>query len=77
MKLCDVVQAIVLGEKVSAYDIEHTIQFLTRDDILTDMRVLRRIVKRLNADMEYEDAPVSGYAQQEDILNSPEDSSIS
>jgi hypothetical protein len=59
MKLCDVVQAIVLKEEVSEKDIEATILFLAQDNILTDVRVLRRIVKKLNADMEYEDAPVS------------------
>ena len=59
MKLCDVVQAIVIKENVSAKDIEATILFLVHDDILTDVRVLRRIVKKLNADMEYEDAPIS------------------
>ena len=59
MKLCDVVQAIVLQEDVSAKDIEATVLFLVQETVLTDVRVLRRIVKELNADMEYEDAPVS------------------
>ena len=59
MRLCDVVQAIVLKENVSAKDIEATILFLVQDNILTDVRVLRRIVKQLNADLEYEDAPIS------------------
>ena len=57
MKLYDVVQAIVLKQDVSAKDIENTILFLVQDNILDDVRVLRRIVKQLNADMEYEDAP--------------------
>ena len=59
VKLCDVVQAIVLQEDVSAKDIEATVLFLVQETVLTDVRVLRRIVKQLNADMEYEDAPVS------------------
>ena len=59
MKLCDVVKAIVIKEDVSARDIEDTILFLVGDTVLTDVRALRRIVKKLNADMEYEDAPVS------------------
>ena len=59
MKLCDLVQAIVLKEEVSAKDIEATVLFLVQDNILADVRVLRRIVKTLNAKMEYEDAPVS------------------
>jgi len=57
VKLYDVVQAIVLKQDVSAKDIENTILFLVQDNILDDVRVLRRIVKQLNADMEYEDAP--------------------
>jgi len=59
VKLCDVVQAIVIKEEVSPKDIEATVLFLVQDSILTDVRVLRRIVKKLNAVMEYEDAPVS------------------
>jgi len=58
MKLCDVVQAIVLIKGVSQKDIEATVLFLVQDSILTDVRVLRRIAKTLKAELEY-DAPAS------------------
>jgi hypothetical protein len=59
MKLCDVVRAIVMEENISDKDIENTVLYLTQDNVLDDLRVFRRIVKKLNADMEYEEAPMS------------------
>jgi hypothetical protein len=58
MKLCDVVQAIVVRENISAKDIEDTIYFLAQSRILEDVRAFRRIVKQMNKKLEYEDAPV-------------------
>lgn len=59
MKLCDVVQAIVRKEDISGKDIENTVLYLVQANVLHDVRVLRHIVKKLNSEMEYEDAPVS------------------
>jgi hypothetical protein len=59
MKLKDVVQAIVKHEKVSAKDIEETVLLLTDESVLDDVRVLRRITKKLVADMKYEEAPMT------------------
>ena len=56
MKLCDMVRAVVIQEDISNRDIENTIAFLVQDNILTDVRVFRRIVKNLVADLAGEDA---------------------
>jgi len=56
MKLCDMVRAVVIQEDISNRDIENTIAFLAQDNILTDVRVFRRIVKNLVADLAGEDA---------------------
>ena len=58
MKLCDVVQAIVVRENISAKDIEDTIYFLAQSRNLDDVRAFRRIIKQLIKKVKYEDAPV-------------------
>jgi hypothetical protein len=55
MKLCDIVRAIVVKEDITGKDIENTILFLVQDSVLRDVRVLRRIVKKLNDEKKYED----------------------
>jgi len=58
MNLCDVVQAIVSTPKIGLTDadIEATIYFLTEDHVLEDVKTLRRIVKKLNKILEYEES---------------------
>lgn len=55
MKLHDVVTSIVMKNKVSAKDIENTIMFLVDESVLEDVATLRRIAKKINSIMEYED----------------------
>ena len=59
MKLKDIVESIVLTNDISGKDIETTILYLVSDSVLQDIRVLRRIVKKISNIMEFEDAPVS------------------
>jgi len=59
MKLKDIVESIALTNDISGKDIETTILYLVSDSVLQDIRVLRRIVKKISNIMEFEDAPVS------------------
>ena len=57
MKLIDVVSSIVTNDDlVSDKDIEETILYLLRDNILQDARALKRIYKKLKDDIEYKEA---------------------
>lgn len=58
MKLCDVVAAMVEKGRPTAKDVEDTVLFLMRGAV-TDVRVLRRVMKKLNNDLAYENAPIS------------------
>ena len=58
MKMREVVEAMVETGRPSGKDVEDTILFLARVAIV-DVRRLRRIVKELNEDLAYEDAPAS------------------
>ena len=55
MKLYDVVRAITVSQDVPQKDIERTILLLVGEDILQDPRAFRRIMKRLNNILKYDE----------------------
>lgn len=57
LKLVDIVSSIVTRNHVTDKDIERTVLYLVRDDILQDVRTLRRIGKAVNRMIEYENTP--------------------
>jgi hypothetical protein len=56
MTLLDIVTAIVAKNKISPKEIENVVMFLTSDGILDDLKTLRRLTKKLNELMEYEES---------------------
>jgi hypothetical protein len=49
MKLVDVVASLICGnERIMPKDIENTVLYLVSDSVLDDVRVLRRIAKKIN-----------------------------
>lgn len=61
MKLYDVVRSLIEtnGIYISNKDIEETIMFLLQDDVLDDSRVIVRIAKHVNEQVEYDKAQCS------------------
>jgi hypothetical protein len=58
MKLATVVKAIVISEPVTQKDIEETVTFLMQDNVLRDMKIWKRLIKKFNDEMEYETAQI-------------------
>lgn len=58
MKLHDIVRSIVIENEITDDEIIKTIEFLTQDNILCSPKSFKKIVDRLNREMEYENAPV-------------------
>lgn len=56
MKLVDIIAAIVGNDLVSDKDIEETVLYLT--EATQDAGTLKRIVKKLNKALEYEEAEI-------------------
>jgi hypothetical protein len=55
MKLVDVVASLICGnERIMPKDIENTVLYLVSDSVLDDVRVLRRIAKKINETVELE-----------------------
>lgn len=54
--LCDVVKAIERDINLTDADIEATIYYLIDEDVIQDVKTFRRIVKKLNKILEYEES---------------------
>ena len=55
MKLVDGVASLICGnERIMPKDIENTVLYLVSDSVLDDVRVLRRIAKKINETVELE-----------------------
>jgi hypothetical protein len=58
INLIDVIESVIVHKGIKDNDIEEIVLYLTQDGILKDINVLRRIVKKLNEIIKYEDDPV-------------------
>ena len=58
LQLQDIVKTLVINNDITDKEIVETVKFLMQDNICHNPKTFRKIVKILNEDMEYEDAPM-------------------